>query len=254
MRYLLVLLLLSINSTLYGQKSLIKLLENKQFHWTKDSSSKQVIIYYQPDSWTSRRVDSVRQKILLSIDEVKKFVGIAEYKPRIHYFIVENRIQMKSLVGYQTNGSAIAKYNIITGVISSNTKILFSNHELFHVIAMNCWGTPSAWINEGMAVYSDNKWHGYDLYQLTKYLLDNNRYVSLNILIRKFRKCDDLLAYPLMGSFIKYLDDTYGRSTLLEIWKGNSKSLQRITGKDISELEQAWLAKVKTVSYMDIKY
>jgi hypothetical protein len=142
----------------------------------------------------------------------------------------------------------------VTGVASEKINSIYSNHELFHVVAMNLWGVPDIWVNEGMAVYSDNKWHGYDLFQLTKYLVDNDRYVSLNKLIKNFRKVDDLISYPLTGSFVKYVDETYGRETLIRIWKSKTKYLRRLTGRTIKELEGDWLAKIRAIDYKDIKY
>lgn len=182
--------------------SYTRLLENKKFKWLADSSSQELTIYYQVDGWASKRIETVKQRVINHFNSVKSFVDIKSYDKRIHFFIVESREQMKRLVGHETNGSAFYKGNTVTGVASEKINSIFSNHELFHVVAMNLWGVPDIWVNEGMAVYSDNKWHGYDLFQLTKYLVDNDKYVSLNKIIKNFRKVDDLISYPLAGSFV----------------------------------------------------
>jgi len=254
MRTLLTILLLVFGQTLFGQVSFTQLLENKNFHWIADSSSQELTIYYQADSWTAKKPDSVRQRVVKHINSVKSFIGINSYEKRIHLFIVDSRQQMKKIIGWETNGSAFYKYNALTGIAAEKTNSVYSNHELFHVVAMNVWGVPDTWINEGMAVYSDNKWHGYDLYQLTKYLNDNNRYVSLNKLFNNFRKVDNSISYPLMGSFVKYLDETYGRDTVIKIWKSKSKNLRKLTGKTIQQLEVDWLTKIKAMDYKEIKY
>jgi len=254
MRTILTILLLVIGQILSGQVSFIQLLENKNFNWIADSSSQELTIYYQTDSWTAKKPDSIKQRVVNHINSVKSFIGINTYEKRIHLFIVDSRRQMKKLIGWETNGSAFYKYNSLTGIASEKTNSIYSNHELFHVVAMNIWGVPDTWINEGMAVYSDNKWHGHDLYQLTKYLIDNNRYVSLNKLLNNFRKVDNSISYPLIGCFVKYLDETYGRDAVIKIWKSKSKNLKKLTGKTIQQLEIDWLAKIKTVNYIDIKY
>ncbi len=187
-------------------------------------------------------------------NSVKLFVDIKSYQAKINLFVVDSREQMKLLVGRETNGSAFYDYNTVTGIASGKINSIYSNHELFHVIAMNLWGVPDVWINEGMAVYSDNEWHGHDLYQLTKYLVDNKRYISLDKLIKIFRKTDDLISYPLAGSFVKYLDETYGRDIVIKIWMTKTKNLKNLTGKTIDQLESDWLTKVKTVEYKEIKY
>jgi len=250
----LTILLLVSGHILFGQISFTKLLENKNFQWLVDSSSRELTIYYQADSWTAKRLERVKQNVNNHFNAVKSFTGINSYDKRIHLFIVDSREQMKKLVGYETNGSAFCKYNTVTGIASEKINSIYVNHELFHVVATNVWGKPEVWINEGMAVYSDNIWHGHDLYQLTRYLVDNNRYVSLNRLIKNFRKVDDLISYPLLGSFVKYLDETYGRDTVIKIWKSKAKKIEKITGKSIEQLEIDWLAKIKTIEYNWIKY
>lgn len=254
MRLTLTILFLLVGQVIYGQITYSRLLENKNFKWLADSSSKEFTIYYQPNSWTDKKIDNVKQRVVNHFNSVKSFVGIKSYHTRIHLFVVDSRAQMKLLVGYETNGSAFYKDNTVTGICSEKTNSIYSNHELFHVVAMNLWGIPDTWLNEGMAVYSDNQWHGHDLYQLTKYLVDNNRYISLNKLIKDFRKADDLISYPLIGSFVKYLDEAYGRDTIIKIWKNKTRNLKWLTGKSVEELESDWLTKVMTSEYREINY
>jgi hypothetical protein len=254
MRLILTILILFIGQGLFGQISYSRLLENKNFNWLTDSSSQELTIYYQPDSWADKNIENVRQRVTNHFNSVKSFVDIRSYNQRLHLFIVESRGQMKLLVGHETNGSAFYKTNTVTGIASEKSNSIYSNHELFHVVAMNLWGVPDIWINEGMAVYSDNKWHGHDLHQLAKYLADNNRLVSLDRLLKDFRKVDDLISYPLTGSFVKYLDETYGRDTVIMIWKSKAKNLKKLTGKTIKELETDWLTTIKTIEYKEIRY
>jgi hypothetical protein len=254
MRLTFTLFFLFVGQGLFGQITYSRLLQNKNFQWLVDSSFQELSIYYQADSWTAKRLENVKQRGGNHLSSVKSFVDIKSYRTRIHLFIVDSREQMKLLVGWETNGSAFYDYNTVTGIASQKTNSIYSNHELFHVVAMNEWGIPDIWLNEGMAVYSDNKWHGYDLYQLSKYFVDNHRNVSLDKLIKNFRKVDDLISYPLAGSFVKYLDETYGRAMVIKIWKSKTKNMKRLTGKTVKQLEADWLTKIKTVDYTDIRY
>jgi peptidase MA superfamily protein len=247
-----VILLLSTSS--YGQNNLKQLLGNKNFQWLIDSSTTQFNIYYEAGGWTAKNLGSVSQVVYDRIESTKAFLGIKSYDSRIHLFIVESREQMKDLINRQTNGAAFAKHNIITGLATEKVNSVNSNHELFHVMAMNLWGIPETWMNEGMAVYADHHWQGYDLDQLAKYLVDNNRYVALHELINKFRSVDDLVSYPLLGSFVKFLDETYGREVVINIWQAKSKRFEKITDKNLNELEKEWLRQVRDADYAEIRY
>ena len=85
-------------------------------------------------------------------------------------------------------------------------------------------------------------------------MIDNDRYVALDRLVKKFRQVDDLESYPLIGSFSKYLEETYGRETVINIWQGKIRDIEVSTGKSINVLEQDWLNKISTVEYFGIDY
>lgn len=231
-----------------------QLLHNKNFVWAADSTVQGLTVHYSSGSWTDKNLEKVRQRLGEQYKAVMAFAGVPSYKAQIHLFVVESRAQMKLLVGHETNGSAFYSENSITGIASEKGNSIFSHHEMFHIVGMNSWGIPAIWLNEGMAVYADGRWHGHELYALTKYLVDHGRYVSLEKMTRHFRDVDDLLSYPLMGSFVKYLDETYGRAAVLRIWKEKPKNLKRITGKPLRQLEQDWLEKIKSVPSADITY
>jgi hypothetical protein len=254
MRLVILIALLLFEQVTFGQKKLDQLINNNKFEWLADSTSTQLTIYYQADSWISENITDVYHRVINRIESTKSFIGVNSYDSRIYLFIVDNREQMNELINRQTNGAAFPKHNIMTGIASNKVNSIYSNHEIFHIIAMNLWGASEIWINEGMAVYSDQYWRNIELYQLTKYLVDNNRYVPLKKLIKKFKSVDTLTSYPLAGSFMKYLDKTYGREIVIKLWKTNSKNLKKITGKSIDDLEKDWLLKVQEVDYGEIKY
>lgn len=229
-----------------AQKTLRELRNHPKFAWLTDTLAPNSTIYYLPDSWTSVRIESVRQRISAHVDSVKRFVGTSDYKKRIHVFIVGSREEMKDLIGYETNGTALYADHVITGIAGNKTHSIYSNHEFFHVIAMNTWGMADTWINEGMAVYSDKKWHGHDLHGLSRYLVEQGRYIGVKMLIRNFRKADSMVSYPLIGSFVMYLDNTYGRDAIVRMWRG--EPVKKVTGRSLKALELDWLDYVKTVA------
>jgi hypothetical protein len=243
MRLSIIFMLVCLVQSASGQRSLHQLQTNKEFDWSVDTATA-FNIYYLKNSWASEHIEMIQKRMNASLDAVKLFMNMETYSARINLFIVGSREQMKMLVGYETNGSAIYKSNALTGIATEKANSVYANHELFHLIAMNEWGVPETWLNEGMAVYSDKQWYNYDLYELTNYLIDHNRYVPLDDLIKKFRKREDLLSYPLAGSFVRYLDETYGRETILQIWT-RSAGLTEVTGKTIDQLEKEWLTKVR---------
>ena len=211
-------------------------------------------IYYEKDSYAEKNIDILKIRVKQHLTNTLNFIGVDTYDKPIHYFLLEDRDRMKLLVSYETNGNANPKNNFLTAIFSENIKSFYSNHEIFHLIAMNLWGYPETWINEGMAVYSDNAWNGYNLHELSKYLVDNDKFVSIVRIAKRLRKYDSMITYPLLGSFAKFIDETYGRETTRIIWANGRKKIGKHLGKSLIDLENEWLEMLKSVTYKNIEY
>lgn len=242
------------SSKALGQKRLNNLISNSNFEWVVDSLDMNLTIYFEKNSYAEKNIDVLKKNVKQHLTNTLEFIGVDTYDKPIHYFLLEDRERMKLLVGFETNGNANPQNNFVTAIFSETIKSVYSNHELFHLIAMNLWGYPETWINEGMAVYSDNAWNGHNLHQLSKYLIDNDKFVSIDRIAKRLKKHDSMITYPLLGSFTMFIDLTYGRDTIKVIWKKGRRSLKRKLGKSLDDLENEWLLMLNTVSYNDIKY
>lgn len=253
-KHILFVTILLINLNAFGQKRLDNLRNNSNFVWVVDSLKMDLTIYYEKNSYADKNSDVLKKRVQQHLTNTLNFIGVDTYDKPIHYFLLEDRERMKLLVGYETNGNANPKNNFVTAIYSETIKSVYSNHELFHLIAMNLWGYPETWINEGMAVYSDNAWNGYNLHQLSKYLIDNDKFVSIDRIAKRLRKYDSMITYPLLGSFAKFIDETYGRETIKIIWSNGRKKTKKHLGKSLGDLENEWLEMLETVNYEKIEY
>lgn len=237
----------------FGQKRLDNLRNNLNFEWVVDSLDENVVLYYEKNSYAEEKIDVLKMRISQHLANTLDFIGVETYNKPFHYFILDNRERMKLLVGIETNGYAHPKHHFVTAIFSEDIKSVYSNHELFHLMAMNLWGYPETWINEGMAVYADNTWNGHNLHELSKYLIDHDKYISIVKISKKLKKYDSMITYPLLGSFAKFIDETYGRETTKLIWTKGRKKLKRQLGKSLEELEEEWLLMLHSMAYKYFK-
>ena len=237
-----------------GQRKLQSFQNNADFQWKTDTIDTNVVIYFEQSSYAEKHKDVLKKRIKHFLNNTVKFIGDENYNNSIHYFILDSRNKMKQLIGYEANGVTFVKDAIIAAVFSESVNAVYSHHELFHLIAANSWGTPKIWVNEGMAVFADNRWRGYDLHQLSKFLIDRGNYISINDISKNFKKYDSMVTYPLLGSFVKFIDETYGRDTLKILWRNNSKKIEKRLGKSVLDLENEWLKMLDTITYTDIDY
>lgn len=162
---------------------------------------------------------------------------------------------MKLLIGNETNGVAFPRTKVVCFIL--NEKVDASgSHELIHVMAGNTWGLKfRTWINEGFATYADDIWHGYQLHDLNKYLLQEKKLIPLEKLVDDFSSHSNLISYPQTGSFVKYIYEQYGVDKVKELWKsGTVKGMKRALGKDIVTIESEWHRRLAEADATRIKY
>lgn len=248
------LIFLLINLNVYGQKRLSKLITHPEFEWLTDSIGSDIILYYEPGSYMETHLPLAKERIQFHYSSTLNFIEADSFPEIIHYFVLENRSRMEKLTGVKTNGLANYKENYVTAIFSKEINSTFSNHELFHVIAMNEWGAPQTWVNEGMAVYSDRYWHSYPLHELAKFLVDQDKAIPTKKLVRNFRRHDTMISYPQMGSFVMYLEEAYGREKIRRIWNSGRRGILKTFEKPLDALEQDWLNMLETVETRSIIY
>ena len=228
------------------------LLANSDFHWLKDSSASSDI-YFEPGSWAAHNVLVVRSNADSALLHILRMIGGPHFPNRLNYFIVNNRSRMHSLIGRETNGIAFA-HELVICAIANDTVRALGAHEMFHVVAMNVWGSTADWINEGMAVYSDDQWWMQPLHPLAHYLEQNRKLPSLEQLTTKFRQANDLITYPAAGSFMKFLNETFGRRETELLWKQGFAAFCKSVNKSQSDLQQEWLNTIDKFSTDNVNY
>ncbi|MGH7460894.1 MAG: hypothetical protein ACREMA_07680, partial [Longimicrobiales bacterium] len=103
-------------------------------------------------------------------------------------------------------------------------------------------------------MYADDRWHELDLHGLVKHLANSGRLVGLRKLITDFRGVDDLISYPMAGSFAKYVYESHGRNALLAVWEGGSSVVPRVLNRSWPEIEQDWLRVVMATTAVVASY
>ena len=235
-----------------SQPTASKLAAQEGFHWRTDSTA-HFTVYYEADSPGQARLNQINQDAEASLDHILTLLNVRAYDRPLHLFVVSSRQRMRQLVGRETNGTAFHRTGVLVFIVSADMR-LGARHELLHVVAMNLWGVPEPWVNEGLAVYADDHWHGYDLHALVRHLEGNAHVLPLEVLIERFRRHDDRITYPQAGSFVKFLYETYGVKAVRELWERGREAVEEATGRTLPELESEWLTVVRTAEASGIEY
>ncbi len=209
--------------------------------------------FFEAGTLAERDIEAIGRSMEKSRAGLEQLLGAA-LENRNQVFVVDSRARIKALAGRETNGFA---FGTASAMVYSTTINALGAHETCHNVARSLWGKPHGqWIDEGLAVYSDDGWHGHPLHELAKWLLDRNKLVPLDDLIRdeRFRAYSDMVTYPELGSFVKYVYEKYGRGAVKTLWQRGAGEADRACGRTLNQLEEEWRSELGKRDASAIRY
>jgi hypothetical protein len=224
----------------------------KGFSWNSYTSS-HFDIFFEAASVAERESQKIAGLLEKFHAGLETLLGIP-LPERTEYFLVSSRARMKELVGFEANAANNGPVSL--GVYNETTRAI-GLHEICHWQARNAWGpSKGLWVNEGLAVYSDNQWNGRPLHLVAKWLLDHGKLAPLTDLVRNGweKKYSDLITYPELGSFVKFVYERYGRESVKTLWQRGPDGATASTGKALNELDREWRAEIAKLDASSIKY
>jgi hypothetical protein len=168
---------------------------------------------------------------------ILRLAGATKYKPVIHVFFLESRARMKELIGYDGEGRARPTQHVVFFVLSPVRPDL--THELCHEIMSNLWGAAETWIEEGVATYAAEGGFHSDV----QAWLAAGTLLPLAQLVNPDwdpSQGSQQFTYSELAGFVEYLKNTYGLSSVRQIWRFGSQGIPGVFGKSLNELETDW--------------
>ena len=246
----------------FGTPTAKSLKNKKGFTWISKSSAN-FNYYFEPGTPAERDFDKIASRMEKSRAGVEKLLG-GSFGEKTESFLVDSRARMKQLVGEEGNGFAFgsnnpdtSKLEFVTAMVYSDTIKAIGGHETCHALAHVLWGKPHGlWMDEGLAVYADDQWNGSPLHVVAKMLLNKGELLPIADLLDDHwpKKYSDLVTYPELGSFVKFLYEKYGLDPMKNLWQHGAKDAESIFGKNISALDSEWRAELAKVNLKSISH
>jgi hypothetical protein len=225
---------------------------NKILNLTKHfqkRSTKAFTIYTENPSFDFKLINRLSES---SLSKACKTINQKTYSNRIHIFVFNSPECIEKVVGVKINGGAIPPSNILLSIYTNNNQTFAGPHEFMHIISHCFWGeAPSTWLNEGLAVFSDNAWWGYDLHAIAKTIKNIEHFDILKFTENGIIESDPNHYYPLAGSFVKYIVEKLGLEYLKLIWKNDPSTSN---ASNIDKLKLEWSEFLNTIQPIKEKY
>jgi len=225
--------------------------------WKKEESL-HYTFYFKKESLAEQDIKDI---IVLKEDhhsKITQWLGVNNSK-KINYYLYPSLKEKVTLMGDNSPGNAIwqeldaninpKKFEIHT-IYNEKCKFI-GEHEDTHLLSLP-WGVSIYLFCEGLAQYLENNFMGEDLNVVAKKLLQKNKLYSIEWLCTNdnWGNIEPVIIYPQVGSFTKYIIETYGKEKFSELYRNTSRNydtsknllgVEKIYQKKINQLEKEWL-------------
>ncbi len=209
-------------------------------------------IYLSGDSYAARHLEEVKSALSDAYQRAISLLDEGEYKRGINVVLFNSAEEMQQITGVRAQGGiAYSDHDFAFFPYHTKRRPQF-RHELFHLIANRMWGyTYSRLLNEGSAVYADNRCYSDNaIYGANALLLKNKKLFPLRSLVEEFdaRAIEsDVIAYLQSAGVVKYLIEKYGVARFKVLWKEGFTHFKDVYGQSIQDLEAEWLHYIGTI-------
>ncbi|OQA70664.1 MAG: hypothetical protein BWY34_00509 [Parcubacteria group bacterium ADurb.Bin247] len=216
--------------------------------------------YFQKESLAEKNIKSIIDIKEVHYEKVLNWLKLNNNR-KINYYLYPSLKEKKFLMGDNSLGNAIWEELEIENRESNSKKfeihVVYSEkckfigeHEDTHLLSLP-WGLSIYLFCEGLAQYMENSFMGEDLHVVAKKLLQKNKLYSLEWLLENsnWNNVDSVVIYPQVGSFIKYLIESYGKENFKKVYQStsrkketaeNSLEINKVYQKNINQLEKEW--------------
>lgn len=199
-------------------------------------------IHFLAGTYPASHQDSLIARVVAAKLHALSVLGAESFDQALDVLFVETRTQMEALIGARATGFADMEGRAVFLMTNPEWRA-FERHEIMHVLARQLWGPPaepSAWIQEGLAQFTDGRCAGYPNEQVLIALASDSGLTGLDTLVTRFRTLNDLTAYLQAASLVGYVYRTGGRDALRVLWSRGAAGARPSLPESLGELDAAW--------------
>lgn len=199
------------------------------------------IIYYDPGTHKAEYIDLIAEDHEWRYKQLSEFLNL-DSGDKIRSYIYPDVDTRKKIVGAGETTIANPVHKEIHLIYDSFPHPILK-HELVHVMAGDFGSdylkiSPKIGLLEGIAVAAAWNGNGYTRHQWSKSIIENNMAPDIEDIIGfGFWYAPPRVSYTLMGSFSRYLIDTYGIENFKKLYKTGDFT---VYAKSLGELSSEW--------------
>ena len=168
-------------------------------------------------------------------------------KGRLKLFFVGSREEMRPFTGTRSAGWSVVGEGTAFFVANDSVRPAI-RHEVMHLLSWRLWGVPGGmWLSEGVATAAAGRCNAWSIEGIASALYRDRQLATIDEMRRRFRTggTQGTVHYLSAGSLVTFIDETWGRDRLRELWRSKGMSgAQNVLGVSPLVIEQRWRRRV----------
>jgi hypothetical protein len=170
-------------------------------------------------------------------------------KGRLKLFFVGSRDEMRPFTGTRSAGWSVVGEGTAFFVANDSVRPAI-RHEVMHLLSWRLWGAPGGmWLSEGVATAAAGHCRDWSIQGIASSLYRDRQLATIDDMRRRFRTggTQGTVHYLSAGSLVLFIDETWGRDRLRELWQSKGMSgAQNVLGVSPLVVEQRWRRRVSS--------
>lgn len=223
-------------------------LARSDFRWTHRRTAN-ANVYVLRGSAAAPLLNSLADESERAIIDNLEWLGERRTKGRLNLFFVGSRDEQRPFTGTRSAGWSVVAEGTAFLVANDSVKPAI-RHEAMHLLSWRLWGSPGGmWLSEGVATASAGRCRDWTIDEIAAALYRTRELATTTTLRRRFRTggTEGVVHYLSAASLVLYVDETFGRAALKELWQSGLAGVDRVLGVSALELERRWRAHVAHV-------
>jgi len=211
--------------------------------WKKDAqilkTIKNVNFTFPESGFAFDKREQYVRECFTAIQENSEIIELSEFKDTIYIRFLNSKEESGIYTGQKSSGSAWPHIKTLY-VVANDNQIPPIKHELMHLMAMVEWGyenPTSNWVNEGLGTFAENNCNGYNVAQIYRYFMENDKLIPIESLTSDFYNQPDMIGYHQSAYIVEYLLTKYSVEQLKKLWTDGFEKFEKIYGDPYSQIK-----------------
>lgn len=212
--------------------------------WVKETKISKLIenvnFIFPESGYAFENKEDLIKQTFDAIEQNKKILKKPEFKDTVYVRVMSSRDEMFVYTGTRAYGNAYPYWSTLYVVSNEDALNPPITHEMMHLMALLDWDYSkrnSVWIDEGLATYAANNCNDFNVAQIYRFLLAEDKLIPIDDLVSDFYSNSEMVSYHQSAYVVQYLLENYTLEQFKKLWTEGFEKFEEIYGLSYPKME-----------------